>query len=132
MLRFLRLVVMLYGLLLAVLISVRQLASLYSVSGGDYENGQRLYIQWYCGVCHDQSVLAPATVGTYWRVVNERLKDPANAGKTVQQYLAESILRPDDYVPPNFAPGVMPRGYTSEITLRELKDLVAFFMAQKF
>jgi Cytochrome C oxidase, cbb3-type, subunit III len=99
--------------------------------GGDATNGQRLYIRLSCAACHDQSTTGPPTAGMYTRAITWRLKDPANAGETVEQYLADAIIHPNAYVVPGFPPGVMPQTYGDQLSLQELKDLVAYMMVPK-
>lgn len=102
-----------------------------NLRGGDIANGQALYTALSCFACHDSSPVAPPTKGTFIRVVNERLKDPANTGKTPEEYLAESILRPNAYVAPGYYPNVMPPIYGDYVSQDELRDLIAYLMAQK-
>jgi hypothetical protein len=102
------------------------------LAGGDPALGQQVYTTLACGpACHQAGLVAPPTAGTYTRVVNERLNDPANAGKTPEQYLADSIIHPNNYVVPNFAPGVMPQDFANKLTLDDLKNLIAFLATQQ-
>ncbi len=101
------------------------------VSGGDAKAGEQKYTQFACAGCHMQGTVGPATKGTYTRIQNDRLKNPANAGKTPEQYIAESILNPNAFVAPNFAAGVMPQDFSKKLTLQDLKDLVAYLQTQK-
>jgi len=101
------------------------------LTGGDPAAGQQLYTTLGCGpTCHLAGVVAPPTAGTFTRVVNDRLKDPANAGKTPEEYLAESILHPPVYVVPNFTP-IMPTNFGNQLDLNDLKNLIAFLETQK-
>lgn len=101
------------------------------VSGGDAKAGEQKYTQFACAGCHMLGTVGPITKGTYTRIVNERLKDPANAGKTPEQFIAESILKPNAYVAPGYQPGLMPQDFSKKLTLQDLKDLVAFLQTQK-
>jgi len=101
------------------------------VTGGDAKAGEALYNSLPCAGCHLQGTVGPITKGTFTRVQNDRLKDPANAKKTPEQYLAESILNPNAYVVPNYSAGVMPPTFATQLTLQNLKDLVAFLETQK-
>ncbi len=38
-----------------------------------------------------------------------RLKQPQFAGYTGEEYIADSIIHPSDYVVPNYADGLMPQ-----------------------
>ncbi len=98
---------------------------------GDPNNGQLLYNGALgCAGCHTAGLVAPATAGTWTRVETERLTDPALAGYTGEQYLAESITHPNDYVAPGFQPGIMPQNFADRITYQDLADLVAFLETQ--
>ncbi len=102
------------------------------LTGGDPAKGQALYASLTCGpACHMAGLVAPPTTGTYTRIVNDRLKDPKNAGKTPEEYIAESIIAPNAYVVPNYPPGVMPQDFGDRITLDDLKNLIAFLETQK-
>ncbi len=101
------------------------------VAGGDAALGEQKYTSLGCAGCHVAGQIAPAIKGTFTRITNTRLKDAANAGKTPEQYLAESILKPNAYVVPGFNPGVMPQAFADQIDLKDLKDLIAFLEAQK-
>lgn len=109
----------------------RILRALETVSG-DPLNGQLLYNgELACASCHEAGAgtVAPPTEGTYTRVEETRLNDPALAGYSVAQYLVESIVQPGSYVAPNYA-NVMPNLFGSSLTLQDLADLVAFLESQ--
>jgi mono/diheme cytochrome c family protein len=102
------------------------------LGGGDAAAGEALYTSLGCGpACHLAGAIAPATKGTYTRIINERLKDPANANKTPEEYIAESILKPNAYVAPGFTAGVMPQDFGNKIDLQDLKNLIAYLETQK-
>lgn len=99
---------------------------------GDPINGQLLYNgNLSCGSCHETSggVVAPHTEGTYTRIEDTRLKDPALAGYTPEQYIVESIVQPAHYVVPKYNP-VMPTDFGSRLTLQDLADLMSFLESQ--
>ncbi len=98
---------------------------------GDPINGQLLYNgDLGCAGCHEAEVpLGPPTEGTYTRVDEERLQDPALEGYTVQHYLVESIIDPAKYIPPDFN-NVMVSNFGERLTLQELADLVAYLESQ--
>lgn len=98
---------------------------------GDPINGQVVYNgDLGCAGCHlGDAPIAPPTAGTYTRIEDERLQDPALAGYTVEQYLVESIVQPAHYVVPNFK-NVMINNFGDRLTLQDLADLVAFLESQ--
>jgi mono/diheme cytochrome c family protein len=104
---------------------------------GDPQNGQTLYNgSLACAGCHMNAAVAPPTEGTWTRVQNERLADPANAGLTGEQYLAHSILYPNLYASPGaptggaYPIGAMPANFAGRLTYQELADLVAYLRSQ--
>jgi mono/diheme cytochrome c family protein len=97
---------------------------------GDPNNGQVLYNGALgCAACHSTAV-APTTDGTFTRVNETRLQDPALAGYTAEHYLIESILVPNAYVAPGFVANAMPQDFGERINAQELLDLVAYLESQ--
>ena len=101
-----------------------------NLNGGDPVQGQVLYSQFGCVGCHQNAAIAPPMTGVYTRVQNERLADPLNAGKTPEQYLAESILQPDAYIVPHYLADLHPKHYSDQMSLGDLRDLIAYLMTQ--
>jgi mono/diheme cytochrome c family protein len=111
---------------------LKAMAASGQLSRGDATVGEAKYkTTAICGTCHLAGTTAPITAGTYTRIVDERLKDPANAGKTPEEYIAESILHPNNYVAPGFAPSIMPQTFGGTLDLQDLKDLIAYLETQK-
>jgi mono/diheme cytochrome c family protein len=110
---------------------VKKLAADGKLAGGDPTQGEGKYTVLGCIGCHSLTRVAPPTAGTYTRVVEARLKDPANEGKSADEYIAESILRPNEYVVPNYAQGIMPQDFGTRISLQDLQDLIAYLKAAK-
>jgi len=97
---------------------------------GDPVNGQALYTAQGCGGCHLAGVVGPQTAGTWTRIQDTRLQDPALAGFTGEQYIIHSILFPSEYVVPNFTDGIMPHNFGDKLSAQDLADLVAFLKSQ--
>src|SRR5262249_23800842 len=110
---------------------VKQLAKDGKLSGGRPAIGQEKYAAFSCVTCHSQGQVAPITNGTFTRIVNDRLKDAANAGKSPEVYIAESIIRPNAYLVAGFSPNVMPQDWGQKLDLQDIKDLIAFIETQK-
>ncbi len=111
---------------------VERILNTLSKVAGDPLNGQLLYNGDYaCASCHETGggVVAPHTEGTYTRIEDTRLNDPALAGYTPEQYIVESIVQPTHYVVPGYNP-VMPTDFGSRLTLQNLADLLAFLESQ--
>jgi hypothetical protein len=105
---------------------------------GDLSNGQLLYNDIETGLdgsvlgclnCHNGTT-APATEGTWTRVDEIRLSDPALADYDVRRYLVESIIHPNDYVVPEFLPNLMPANFGSRLDIQMLADIVAYLESQ--
>jgi mono/diheme cytochrome c family protein len=109
----------------------KSLAANDALKGGDATLGEQKYTAAGCAGCHAAGQVAPPTAGTFTRVVNERLKDPANEGKTAEEYLAESIIHPNTFVAPNFIAGLMPQDFGLKLDIADIKDLIAYLETQK-
>jgi mono/diheme cytochrome c family protein len=98
---------------------------------GDPNNGQALYNGALgCAACHSNASVAPPLDGTFTRVENVRLADPALAGYDVHHYLVESILVPNAYVVSGYAAGAMPQNVGERLTVQDLADIVAYLESQ--
>jgi mono/diheme cytochrome c family protein len=102
---------------------------------GDPQRGGQLYTgqgtpALPCSSCHLNGAIAPPMVGTWTRIQDVRLKDPKFSGWTGEQYIADSIIHPSDYVVPNYSDGVMPKNFGQLITYQDLADLIAYLKTQ--
>ncbi len=113
------------------------LAELETVNGDSF-NGQLLYnglepgldgTELGCAGCHTGGESGPMTAGTYTRVTEIRLNDPALEGYSVDEYLVESILHPTAYLVDEWG-AVMPQNYGSRLETQQLADLLAFMSSQ--
>lgn len=108
--------------------------ALTDLTGGDPARGQQLYAGYGCVACHMQSPAqgqGPNVNGTWYRVLTERVKDPANAGLDGEHYVAQSILYPNAYVVPNYPSGLMPQNFGDRMDEKNLKDIIAYLETQK-
>ena len=92
--------------------------------------GKRVFVESGCGNCH---VLADAgSIGNAGPSLNTL--GPAartyRPGRPPEEYIRESIVKPDAYVVKGFRPGVMPRDYGRRLSKPELDALVAYLKAQ--
>lgn len=98
---------------------------------GDAQNGQTLYNgALACAGCHMAEAVAPLMAGTWTRVTTERINAPENAGLTGEQYVANSIIHPNDYVVTPYPASVMPQNFGDRLTYQDLADLIAFLKTQ--
>jgi|GEM_PF-907553 len=105
---------------------------------GDPSRGQQLYnglessldgTKLTCFGCHNGQT-APAIEGSWTRVDEIRLKDPALAGYTDTQYLVESIVHPNAYTVPGYVENLMPDYFGTRLDAQMLADLVAYLDSQ--
>ncbi|NJN93697.1 MAG: cytochrome c [Anaerolineales bacterium] len=111
---------------------------------GDAARGQKLFEAdligsdnaMGCKVCHltnaSGNTLGPPTSGLGRRSA-ETIQQPDYTGqaKTVEAYLRESLLKPEVYVTPGFATGLMLTNYGEVLTEQEIADLVAYMLTLK-
>ncbi len=83
-----------------------------------------------CSSCHLNGAVAPPMVGTWTRIQDVRLKDPKFAGWTGEEYIADSVIHPSDYVVPNYSDGLMPQNFGQLLTYQDLADLIAYLKTQ--
>jgi mono/diheme cytochrome c family protein len=99
------------------------------VRGGQLYNNQiasQLASRLACSGCHVGAAQAPATEGTWDRVLNERLTLPEFEGYTPEQYLVESIVQPDHYIVEGYNGGIMPQNFGERTSPQDLADLVEY------
>ena len=98
---------------------------------GDPNNGQALYNGTLaCSACHNLETVAPPTEGTFTRVSNTRLAEPALAGYDEAHYIVESILAPNAYVAAGYPANNMPQNFGERLDAQLLADLVAYVSSQ--
>ena len=98
---------------------------------GSAASGESLYdVRFGCTSCHRNAASAPDTVGTWTRVLTERLLEPQFAGYSAERYVVESIVQPAAYVVDGYSSGVMPANFGSEMTDQQLADIVAYLQTQ--
>ena len=109
---------------------------------GDPKRGEDLFKQPTiggapgCASCHSlepgQTLVGPSLAGVATRA-EEIINSPDYKGKakTVDEYLRESIVDPNAYVPEGFSPGIMYQNYGKDLTEQQIADLVAFLKTLK-
>lgn len=106
---------------------------------GDPNRGQLLYnglegvvdgTPLKCAACHVENHTAPPTEGTWTRIMDERLKDPALQGYDFERYVVESIVQPNAYIVPDYGPNLMPGNFGLRLDINQLADLIAFLESQ--
>ena len=98
---------------------------------GSAVSGEALYdAKFGCTDCHRNGASAPDTVGTWTRVLTERLAEPQFVGYSAEQYVVESIVNPGAYVVDGYNSGLMPADFGTRMTSQQLADIIAFLQTQ--
>ena len=106
---------------------------------GDAANGKKLYNSATlgsnsaagCATCHNydeskgKADKAPYTAGTGARA------ETRVAGMTAEEYIHESILKPNAYVVENYKEGDMYQKWEAELSEQQIADLVAYLITEK-
>lgn len=101
---------------------------------GDPQAGQTLYQGALgCVGCHGNTLVAPLVDGTFTRVQEIRLQDPAVTAllpeASPEAYFVFSIVRPHDYLVPGYGP-LMTNTFGGTLTYQNLADLIAYLESQ--
>ena len=107
------------------------------VGAGDAERGKALYEQTVigpnsapgCATCHSRDP-GKILVGPSHADVGARAAT-AVSGVSAEEFLRESIVKPDAHVAESFPPGIMYQNYGEDLTEQEINDLVAYMLALK-
>lgn len=83
-----------------------------------------------CVGCHETGAVAPTTSGTWTRWDEERRLEAQFADYTFEQYMAESIIHPNDYLAGGFSAGLMPPIYAEQLGFQNLADIIAYLESQ--
>jgi mono/diheme cytochrome c family protein len=100
-------------------------ASTTTPAGGDPVAGKAVFAATGCGSCH---TYGPAgSTGKVGPDLDHLAADAQKANQgSVGNYTKMSIVDPGSYVVPGFPSGVMPPGYGTELSPKQIDDLVAF------
>jgi cytochrome c oxidase subunit II len=80
-----------------------------ALGGGGEEPGRAVFTSNGCGSCH---TLADAKTSAEVGPSLDKLREQARqAGKPLEAFVRESIVKPDAYIEPGFAAGVMPKTF---------------------
>lgn len=90
--------------------------------------GQVVFFNQGCTACHAVSGISTGNIGPVLDGLGSRAGSQV-ANLSAEEYILQSILDPDAYVVPGFAPGVMPQNFGELISEGDLNDLVAFLLS---
>lgn len=97
--------------------------------GEDLYNGHQLAevgVVLGCAACHTNGLIGTPTIGTWTRIIEQRLILPEFTDYSPELYAIESIIEPDSYVVEEYPSGIMTMNYGEQLTLQDLADLIAF------
>jgi cytochrome c2 len=96
----------------------------------DAKDGKQIFTAAGCGGCHTLS--DAGTNGSIGPNLNELASAAQKFGKTrkenPEQYVRESILKPEAFTVPGFRAGVMPSGYGDKLKPAQVKTLVQYLL----
>jgi cytochrome c oxidase subunit II len=93
-----------------------------TVAKGDPAAGKQVFAAQGCGSCH---TFEPAgSTGTVGPNLTEALKDKDAA------FIQQSIVDPNAVIASGFQPNIMPQTYGSQLSTKQLADLVAFLQTK--
>ena len=106
---------------------------------GDVANGKKLYTSATlgsnsaagCSTCHNydeskgKADKAPYTAGTATR------SETRVAGMNAEEYIHESIIKPNAYVVENYKEGDMYQKWKDELNDQQIADLIAYLLTEK-
>jgi mono/diheme cytochrome c family protein len=94
------------------------------------KDGKQIFVAAGCGGCH--SLSDAGTNGNIGPNLNELAsaakKFGAQRKETPDQYVRESILKPEAFTVPGFRAGVMPSGYGDKLKPAQVKTLVQYLL----
>ncbi|GAB4564149.1 MAG: hypothetical protein Kow0047_13660 [Anaerolineae bacterium] len=92
--------------------------------------GRQIFTAIGCAGCHTIEGISAGVAGPNLTHIGTTAAE-REPGKTVEDYLRESIVAPNNYVVEGFQPNIMPQTYGQQLSEQELADLIAFLSAQK-
>jgi cytochrome c551/c552 len=91
-------------------------------------NGQTLALANGCVGCHAVDPAIQMTGPNWHDIGNVAVNRIATYGPAL--YLYESIVAPNAYIVPGYAPNIMPQNYDQILSEQDLADMVAYLLAQ--
>lgn len=100
-----------------------------AAAGQDLFNQGMIGTQAGCMTCHSLEpgvTLVGPSLATVGAEAGSRV-----SGQSAEDYLRQSISQPNETLVEGYAAGIMPQGYSNELSGQQVNDLVAFLLALK-
>lgn len=101
---------------------------LAAFANADPAHGQQLTQQNGCIGCHSLDPNATMTGPTWYNIGNTAVSRVPGLGPAA--YLDHSVVKPGEYVVPNYPDNIMPRTYGDILSPQDQADIVAFLLSQ--
>ena len=103
-----------------------------STSGGDAAAGQAVYAEMAAPACSTCHSLEPGVTLVGPSLANIGAEAGTRvSGVSAADYLRQSITEPNAFVVDGFASGLMTDSYGTQLTEKQIKDLVAYMLTLK-
>jgi len=99
-----------------------------AILNGDLARGEQLALQNACIGCHALDPNATMTGPTWYNIGNVAVGRVP--GLSPAAYLHHSIMKPSEYVVPNYVDNLMPKTYEQTLSIQDQGDLIAYLLAQ--
>ena len=99
-------------------------------TAGNAAKGKAVFLASGCASCH--TFKAAGTSGTIGPNLDTTLSaDAKNAHTPLVAFVRESIVKPNAYISPGYPKGVMPQTFATQLSSKQLADLVFFITSTK-
>jgi mono/diheme cytochrome c family protein len=101
-----------------------------AATAGNAAKGKAVFLASGCGSCHTlKAAGASGTIGP--NLDTKPSVDAKGAHMPLAAFVRESIVKPNAYISPGYPKGVMPQTFATQLTKKQLADLVAFLTSSK-
>jgi mono/diheme cytochrome c family protein len=99
-------------------------------AAGNAAKGRAVFLASGCGSCH--TFKAAGASGTIGPNLDTKLSvDAKNAHMPLAAFVRESIVKPNAYISPGYPKGVMPQTFATQLSKKQLAELIVFIASSK-
>ncbi|MDQ5822164.1 MAG: cytochrome c oxidase subunit II [Actinomycetota bacterium] len=95
--------------------------------GGGADAGKAIFASNSCAGCH--TLKAAGATGKVGPDLDDLAAQAREAAKPLEEFIRESIVKPDAYVQKGYPPNVMPKTYASSLSSKQLDALVQYLVS---